>query len=230
MSGNMLFQPEKCGIVKRSILKQGGRYNSTMASIDYGERMLPLFLALQFARHMMDTNKEEFIGETPCYSGTKALLLRKSIASIPLEEIGGKFFIRISGKGFTELFELHKKFLAPEFFHKESQIILFSEGWKTRSAGQKTGITTLREGDGGAESYLIPQGKMAGQNEDYVVIDVKASDFPFLFGKGAAGDVRVGLPKGGVNGGNAAVGCGICHDGVIIPKFEWTGSVFVYKK
>ena len=227
----LAFQPEKYGIVKRSDLKQGGRYNSTIVSADYGKRMLPLPLALQFARHLMKADGNGFREEAPYYCGLKALLLRRSIASMQLKELDGKHYIKISNKSFTELFELHEKFLAGDLFIRESQLILFSEGWTTRTIDKKTGITTLGDG-GGAESYSIPPENIEHKIGNYDGVLAKLSDFPFLFGKDPpkdAKDVIIGFPKGDVNGGNAVVGCGPCNDGVIIPRFEWNGSVFVYE-
>ena len=111
----------------------------------------------------------------------------------------------------------------------ESQMILVSEGWETSKVPRNgdTFITRLTDAND-SESHAIPSGKLAGQNDKYSMVDVNASDYPILFGEGAKGAVRMGIPKLPSSGGLAAVGCGPCLEGVIIPKFEWHCSVLIH--
>jgi len=221
------FRPGNYNLVKRTDL----RINSAVASMRYGPlckvRALPLHLARLYAGHLWDADKPKFEHEMPLYSRMKAILVQGQLQAIPLEEIGGNFFIRMEKKGIIELIQLHNKFRTPEYLDKESQLILMSEGWETAEIGRNTFMTKLCDGND-AESHPVPRGKEAGQNDNYYIIDVNASDYPFLFGDNAEGVVRTGLPKGAVIGGLAAAGCGTCLNGIIIPKFEWHCSVPTY--
>ena len=224
------FQPGGCDIIKRSEV----RLTSALASMCYGPlcrtRALPLSDARLYARHLLDSDKPAFEHEMPAYTRTKAILLREPLRALLEKGKGGNYFIRIEGakkNGTVELIQLHSKFITKECLDMESQLILMSEGWKTSAAGKGGAfITRLAEGCD-AESYPVPAGKFAGQDEKYVVIDVDAKEYPHLFGEKAEGVVRLGLPKK-TSGGLATVGCGPCLEGVIIPKFEWHCSVLVH--
>ena len=192
-------------------------------------RALPLHTARLYARYLLDDDKPKFEREMPFYSRLKAILLQGQLQAIPLEEIDGYFFIKMEKKGVVEFIQLHEKFRTRDHLCMESQLILMSEGWETSKVPHDGNafITRICEGNDAA-SYPIPRGIKAGSNDDYNVVDVTASDYPFLFGDKAEGVVRLGLPKGIVNAGLAAVGCGTCLEGVIIPKFEWHCSVPTY--